>query len=179
MSISVRTIIEENDMTYKEFENRLKVMAARAKKADNDIPVVLKGTCIKLWLGNFNNEGFFGSHWRQVQRRIPGTKTWKYIKPVTLRNHKILTGLNANLMKAVANSCVRCDKNVIHFIVNSEYGIYHHKGTPKMSKRQFLGDHPILHSAIRKIIREHYNKVLFVSKVLLFFIFHFSFFIHL
>jgi len=59
----------------------------------------------EMFKKNFQDEGFFGKKWQEVQRRIPGTKTYNAVKNRHPKDTErgILTGRSGNLGRSVTS----------------------------------------------------------------------------
>lgn len=71
-----------------------------------DAPKVLANEGVKMFVENFKSESFEGKKWKNVERRIAGTKPYKYPKKKDLgrRTRPILIGKTRNLRNATVNS---------------------------------------------------------------------------
>lgn len=99
---------------------------------------------------SFKNQGFDGKDWKNVQRRIEGTKAFKYPKKRGLqrRTSPILVGagfgkrggslsLAVSTMARGSNRQMTADS--FRMVVDVPYAGYLNEGTDKMVKRQFVG----------------------------------------
>ena len=118
------------------------------------------------FLNSFKTQGWDGKRWEEVQRRIPGTKAYKYPKKKGLRRRTrpILVGKGA-LRRAVNSSIKSVTPNRVRFQVDLPYAAIHNegsnvggKGRRPMPKRQFMGDSPKLNRLNKSIIQKHVSK---------------------
>jgi len=67
-------------MTFEEFSIHIKEMGQRAEQFVNkDAPDYAGNIAVEKFKKNFEDEGFFGNKWQEVQRRQPGTKAYKAV----------------------------------------------------------------------------------------------------
>jgi hypothetical protein len=79
-------------MTTKEFERELAVFMLKCKQFAKEAKGIAGVIAVELFKDNFQTESFFGRKWKEVQRRIPGTRAYKYPKRKRARRtRKILT----------------------------------------------------------------------------------------
>lgn len=150
--------------TYNRFEFD-KVMA-RFNDATHTVPVLLANKSRNYFVNTFTVGGFDGQKWKEVQRRTPGTKAYKYPKNSQLsrRTNPILVGTykgrsGGNLRRQVNNSIRRADFYEIRLGVSAPYAQYHNEGTDKIPQRKFMGSSKELNSQIRIKIREEFKKI--------------------
>lgn len=112
---------------------------AKLERSKREIPVKLGNDTKNYFLSSWAKQGFGGEKWKEVQRRTPGTKAYKYAKPAA-RTRAILVGKGSGrLRRDVANSLRTATWDKIQFTVQNPYAIYHNTGTEKLPKRQFIG----------------------------------------
>lgn len=136
---------------------------ARVREAKAQLPNILAKQAEGFWTLNFKGESWEGSGWKVPQRRIPGTKAYKYplTKGLSRRTKGTLIGTGA-LRRAVSNSSrVRTPERVV-WVVDLPYARIHNYGGKTahgtMPQRKFMGDHRDLrrkqHKTINDIIRK-------------------------
>jgi phage gpG-like protein len=143
------------------------------KKEKNKLPKILGNMAKRHFRQNFINEGFtdtVNEKWKEVQRRIPGTRAYKYPKKKGLsrRRRGILRGKGSGvLMRSVDVQRASFDAIVVG-TKGVEYAAIHNDGLMgnafgkykfKMPKRQFIGNSKQLERAIEKRIVKELDKV--------------------
>ena len=121
----------------------------RLKTIPNDIAILAKSH----FDGNFTRQGFDGAKWKEVQRRIPGTKTYNSVKSRD-RTSAILSGKTKTLAKSIYIKSASLKRIVI--ASSSKYGAFHNYGTNKIPQRKFLGNSQVLNKKILNLL----NKVM-------------------
>lgn len=121
----------------------------RLKTIPNDIAILAKSH----FDGNFTRQGFDGAKWKEVQRRIPGTKTYNSVKSRD-RTRAILSGKTKTLAKSIYIKSASLKRIVI--ASSSKYGAVHNYGTNKIPQRKFLGNSQVLNKKILNLL----NKVM-------------------
>lgn len=115
-----------------------KVIAA-IERSKRTLPPRVGNETKNYFLSSWTKQGFGGEKWKEVQRRIAGTKAYKYAKPAA-RTRAILVGKGSGrLRRDVANSLRVTTWDKIQFSVQNPYARYHNEGTEKLPKRQFVG----------------------------------------
>lgn len=116
------------------------------------------------FINSFKTQSWDGKNWEEVQRRIPGTRAYKYPKKKRLRRRTrpILVG-KGSLRRAVNSSIKSVTPNRVRFQVDLPYAAIHNDGLRKkggglMPKRQFMGTNKELDKLNRQIIQKHVNK---------------------
>lgn len=121
----------------------------RLKTIPNDIAILAKSH----FDGNFTRQSFDGAKWKEVQRRIPGTKTYNSVKSRD-RTRAILSGKTKTLAKSIYIKSASLKRIVI--ASSSKYGSVHNYGTNKIPQRKFLGNSQVLNKKILNLL----NKVM-------------------
>jgi phage gpG-like protein len=116
------------------------------------------------FLQSFKRSGFDGHKWQEVQRRIPGTKAYKYPakKGLRRRTRPILVG-KGSLRRAVNSSLKSVTPNRIRFSVDLPYAAIHNEGLKMrnggmMPKRQFMGNSKEMDKTNKKIIKKYVDR---------------------
>jgi phage gpG-like protein len=138
----------------------------RSKKA----PALAAEVAVRMFKENFQREAFFGSHWKEVQRRKKyimrnGKKVKTYVKDADLRYRPILDQMG-DLERSVKKRLPGRGKAIIYS--DLKYSRAHNEGLQagfgrgrfKMPKRQFIGGHKRLNDAVLKVINKGLNDVL-------------------
>jgi phage gpG-like protein len=112
---------------------------------------------------SFKDQKFYNKKWKEVQRRIPGTKAYKYPKKKGLkrRTRPILIG-KGTLRRAV-NGCIKTVGSKITFQIDLPYAAIHNEGLKMkngkaMPKRQFMGQNKTTDNIAKTIIKKYVNK---------------------
>jgi phage gpG-like protein len=163
-------------MTPAQFAKHLASLEIYIKKAiDEDIPKRAGNEAARLFRQNFQQEGFFGQKWKDVQRR--GTKTATYktksgkfkTKTVTVGkgvdgSRKILTGRTGDLGRSIK---VATAPGTAIIYSDIKYSRAHNDGTANAGRgrrttipqRRFIGDSPELQTAVRNTIEAAMSKL--------------------
>lgn len=154
-------------MEIQDFSRHLKgVERSLRRQLAHDLPVKVGNLAVRLFKRNFQREGFFGRRWREVKRRIPGTKAYKQ----AARHHpaqtkrRILTGGTGNLGRSI-----QADPHEGSVTIHSDldYAAAHNEGTRtagrshnvRIPKRQFIGDSPELEKAVEELVAKEIDKL--------------------
>lgn len=155
--------------TYKNFGEATKALKSNFNKARRKLPDVLANTGTNFFVDNFNRQGFLDSHlenWKIPQRKITGTKAYKYPKKKDLgRRTRATLVKSGRLRRAVNNALILKSKDRIHWRVNLIYAARHNFGLNGMPKREFMGQSRILNRMFRKKIDATVMKALTNSGV--------------
>jgi phage gpG-like protein len=124
---------------------------------------------VGMFKENFQREGFFGSKWKQVERRLDytmrdGKKVKNYARGAD-RKRKILTGRTGDLGRSIKKTIPGDGAAKIYSDV--PYAEVHNSGLRAgrgngfiMPKRPFIGDHKELNDAVRKVIKKGLDEVM-------------------
>ncbi len=136
--------------------DRVQVNLDRVKKT---IPVLLANQAENHFTENFKKQGFEDKKWKEVQRRIPGTRAYKYPKTKGLSRRKkpILIG-TGRLRRAVSNSKKRVTFDKILLEVNLPYAANHNEGDT-VPQRKYMGDSPQLRRKQRDLIEKQIDTI--------------------
>ena len=147
-------------MTLGEFSIHIqKLQQEVGQFINDDAPEYAANIAVEKFKENFENEGFFGNKWQEVQRRIPGTKNYNAVakRHPADTQRKILTGRTGNLRNSIN---YRTEPGVAIIYSDTHYGKYHYEGDGKLPKRQFIGDSPELNKAIMEKLEKELNKII-------------------
>lgn len=135
----------------------------RLKEAEKGLSLSLANVAKNDFLNNFREQGFNGQKWREVQRRIAGTRAYAGNKDLGKRTRAILQGKGSGrLRKDVANSVsngIKHSELSYTLIVKNEYSNYHNEGTAKIPQRQFVGMTEKLNKKLLNKINEKFSKI--------------------
>lgn len=161
-------------MTPEQFQQRLKSLKIEFKElTDKYAPTIAGRTAVRLFKQNFQQEGFFGDKWKEVQRRQSWTRTYKSVKKKHPKDtvRKILSGRTGDLGRSIAYKANTDGSVLIYtkkesFKSKEPYGRVHNEGLHAgrgsgftMPKRQFIGDHPELRQEIIKEIERKLTEI--------------------
>jgi phage gpG-like protein len=155
-------------MSPEQFEKYLASMPLEIQRViDSDITMKVANEAVGMFKQNFQDEGFFGQKWQEVDRRKVGTKTYKAVekKHPADTERKILTGRTSNLGRSIKSTV---SGGTVTITSDLEYSSAHNDGTlnagrghsTRIPQRQFIGSHPKLDAAIDKIITEEIGKII-------------------
>lgn len=139
-----------------EFDKVFEKLQQMKPKLPQEIAAIAQSSFVK----NFNDESFFGKKWQQVQRRIEGTKAYKYpkTKKLSRRVKPILVG-TGKLKREVNSSIRQATFDEIKLGVDLPYAGYINEGTEKMPQREFMGNSPILEKKIKDKIKKSISQI--------------------
>lgn len=162
-------------MKPEEFQKHIARMAEQSEEFVEQIaPFVAGNTAVSAFKQNFQQEGFFGQPWPEVQRRETGTAANKYAKKhhPARTSRKILTGDTADLgrsieIKKISPGQVAVWSSPDAFGSKEPYGAVHNEGLRagrgsgfSMPKRQFIGPHPQLDKQLITALQKRLDKIL-------------------
>jgi phage gpG-like protein len=162
-------------MTPEEFQQRLKTLEKEFKEYyDKYAPRIAANTAVKMFKENFQNEGFFGEKWKEVQRRQPGTKAYKAVqkKHPADNSRKILSGRTGDLGRSIEvqtakDGLVVVWANPAAMQSKAPYGRVHNEGLKAgrgggfiMPRRQFMGEHPKLNKELSEKLQQKLNETM-------------------
>ena len=132
------------------------------KRAKVDLPNDLAQSGQVYFQRNFNKQQWDGKKWDNVQRRIPGTKAYKYAKPTSNRV-KPIGVLSGKLKQAMQNTVREKTYKKIVWGVDLTYAKYFNFGTNKMASRKIMGGSKEMVSLMKRKINLSFNKVMFTK----------------
>lgn len=126
------------------------------------VPILLANQAQRFFVDTFTNQAWPDTgKWEEVNRRISGTKEYKYpkTKGLSRRVTPILVRSGA-LRRAVSNSIRQATFERIRLDVPTSlaYAGVHNFGTNKIPMRKFMGDSPILRKKQVDLIQREFNK---------------------
>jgi len=136
--------------------------------AKRDVPIRIANIARRYFVGSWDRQGFDGVKWKEVQRRIPGTKAYKYPKTTQLsrRTNPILIGTykgrsGGRLRREANNSIREANWNEIRLGISdvTPYAKYINEGTPKMARRKYMGSSVELKRAMKAKIQSELKKI--------------------
>ena len=151
-------------MDGKDFEQYLaKLRIDIERTLNDDIPLAAANKVASLFRRNFRTQSFFGKKWKEVQRRIPGTKPYKAAAHnKTRRIRPILTGDTGDLGRSIR---YKVEKGTAIVYSDLEYSSAHNDGTTTAGRnhsttipqRQFIGDHEEVDKVVKATITKLMN----------------------
>ena len=146
-------------MKPKQFQQHLKSLEKRAGEfMRTDAPHHAANKAVEKFKENFQNEGFFGNKWVEVQRRTKGTPANRHAvrrRPADA-SRSILSGRTGNLRSSI-NYRIEPGRAIVYS--DTKYGKFHNEGAPPQPKRQFMGEHPDLNRAVIDELDKQVNKL--------------------
>ena len=124
-----------------------------------ELPIICGDLAVNFFRDSFNKQGFDSSNvqkWKEVQRRISGTKAHKYATK-SARTRAILVKSGA-LRRATLRKYTSFAKTVI--INEMPYAKVHNEGSKNMPKRQFIGQSKSLDKKTIQEIDRYVKKIL-------------------
>jgi phage gpG-like protein len=132
----------------------------RIVQTKRELPKILAEEAVKAFEKNFQDGGFFGQKWDEVQRRTEGTNAYKYPKKRKLsRRTKPILTLSGRLRRAVTTSTRTKTWDLIKLVVETPYAQRHNEGLDGMPQRQFMADSPVLRKQQAETIKKYFDKV--------------------
>lgn len=128
------------------------------------LPKEIGNESVNFFRDSFRKQGFQNGmglqKWKEVQRRIDGTKAYKYPKKKDLgrRTRAILVGKGSGRLKRsirMAGSSFNRTK----IISDLPYSRVHNEGLGRMPKRQFMGRSRMLDLKVNTLIRNRLDKI--------------------
>lgn len=138
---------------------KIKANLAQTKR---ELPVVLAKQAEKYFVQGFANGGLKGEDkWQEVQRRIPGTKAYKYPKKrgLSRRTRPILVGTTTSLRRRTANSIRNAQWGNIRLIVDHVAAKIHNEGDGNIPARPYMIQTETLANMQRETIAKHMDKI--------------------
>ncbi len=161
-------------MTPEEFQQRISEMKEQFGELFDRYGLTIVGNVAVSWFKkNFQNQAWGRVKWKEVQRRQPGSKAYKY----NAKHHparttrKILTGDTGDLGRSIEireakNGSVTIWTNPSAFGSKEPYGRVHNEGLRAgrgrgftMPRRQFMGEDPELDALIVSKLEEKLKQI--------------------
>ena len=134
------------------------------EQTKRELPVKLAKQAEAYFTGAFSRGGMEGEQpWQEVQRRIPGTRAWKYPKKrgLSRRTRPILIGETASLRRRTANSAREARWGYVRLVVEHPAAEVHNEGDEArgIPARPYMKQTPALASKQEKMITTYMDKV--------------------
>lgn len=138
----------------------LHIVQQRLAETKRVLPIVLSKQAENYFTGSFTKQGLGTDKWQEVNRRIAGTKEYKYpkFKGLARRTKPILIGTGA-LRRKVSNSIRTATWDNITLIVDLPYAGVHNEGEGHIPARPFMKQTPELTILQRNKITQHLTKI--------------------
>lgn len=140
------------------------------EQVNKDLPPLLANDAQNYFLDSFKKQGWNGSNWEEVKRRMPDEPAYKYPKGKGLsrRTKPILIGtgrLRREVSNLSANARVsysafnfkvtlKINENMVPYALYNNYGI-----KDRLPQRKFMGDSPDLRRILRRRITSYLDKI--------------------
>jgi phage gpG-like protein len=141
-----------------------------------EVLVLLSTQAQNYFLSSFKKQGFNGENWQEVQRRIPGTKAYKYPKTKGLqrRTSPILVGagykIRGGTLRRAVSMMARTStigNGTLKMVVDLPYASAQNKGTKNAGRnhsitipeRRFVGQTQELTDKQSKLISKTVDKI--------------------
>ena len=135
------------------------------EEVKRDLPVIMANQAQNHFLDAFKKQGFNGQSWPEVQRRIPGTKAYRWpSKPKQSSRTSPILVRRGLLRRAVSSSVKVATFPLIRLVVSRPGAKAINEGDTHMPKRQFMGDNPLLRAKQIALIRKYVMNRLWPNK---------------
>lgn len=130
------------------------------ERMQREIPIVIAQVSKNHFVENFKKEAWNGDKWITPNRKIEGTKEYKYpkTKGLSRRTSPILVRSGA-LRRDVSNSIQNATWKSIRLVSNMPYSARHNYGLSGMPQRQFMGDSVQLRKKQKEVIKTKMNNI--------------------
>jgi hypothetical protein len=124
------------------------------------LPILLAKQAEEHFVDSFDKSSWEGKTWKVPQRRIPGTRAYKYPlnRGLSRRTKPTLT-LTGKLRRATANSIRDARWQLIRLRVDLPYASIHNDGEGNMPKRKYMGDGPSLRRKQKTLINKTIGEI--------------------
>lgn len=131
-------------------------------KLRETLPIKIAALSRNHFLNNWRLQGFETENgWKIPERKIEGTKEWKYVKKKSWRESATLVN-TGKLRRGVNNSIASQTMDLIKLEVNDEevaYAKFNNEGGGNLPQRKFMGESEILNLKIEELIDKELEKV--------------------
>jgi phage gpG-like protein len=137
---------------------------ANLEKVKEEAPTVLSNHAKNYFASSFVKGGFDQGEkpWKEVKRRIPGEKAYKYPKSKGLgRRTRAILVKSGRLRRAVQNSIRSARWNRVQLLVDVPYAKFHNVGDRKahLPRRQFMGKSRKLNAQLLTKFKKLVNRI--------------------
>lgn len=132
-------------------------------KMKKELPVVLANQAQNFFLSSFRKQGWEDNAvepWKVPNRRIPGTKEYKYPKKKGLGRRTQATLIKTGRLRREVNTSIRSKTfEKVHLVVDTPYAARHNEGQDGMPKRQYMGQSRVLATKQIETINYHISRI--------------------
>lgn len=139
---------------------RLDIVKKNFERVKAELPDIIAQRAVTYFTFTFREQGIGSEKWQEVQRRIVGTKAYRYPKSKGLSRRKkpILIG-TGRLKRAVANSKKMATFDKIVLEVNLPYAAAQNYGNVNIPARPFMKETKQLKQKIRSTIHQYIDSI--------------------
>lgn len=129
------------------------------------VPVKVANLSVNYFTDTFKKGGFDGKAWQEVQRRLPGTKPYKYPlkKDLGRRSRAILIGKGSGRLRRAVNTSLRqATWEGVKLVVDGglfPYAKRHNEGLKGMPQRTFMAESKELNEKTKQLIIKEVDKI--------------------
>ena len=135
-------------------------IAKNMQELNRTVPVLLANAAQKEFVANFQRQGFDGEKWQEVNRRIKGTREYKYPKKKGLsRRTKPILIMSGNMRRKASSMIRQVTSKKVRMILDLPYAAAHNYGTDKITQRQFVGQTKQLTAIQTDIINKEVDRI--------------------
>jgi phage gpG-like protein len=100
------------------------------QRMKQDLPRLLANQAQRHFADSWKEQGFEGTPWKEVQRRIPGTSAYKYpMKKGLARRTRAILVKSGELRRKVSMSVRTVSWEITRLVVDLPYAAAHNEGT--------------------------------------------------
>lgn len=124
------------------------------------LPILLANQAQRHFVASFQEQGYEGKQWKEVQRRTEGTKAYKYPmhKGLSRRTSPILVR-SGNMRRGVNNSIRSATWALVKLVTAFHYASYQNEGTASIEARPFMKDTVKLRAMQTELITKTTNRI--------------------
>lgn len=122
------------------------------------LPTLLANQAQRHFVSSWSKNGWEGTPWAEVQRRMSFTKAFKYAKPSDRTRH---INVKTGALRRATGDCIKevsFERTVLLVSVPGDYADYINDGTDKMPARPFMKDSELLMEMQIKLIEKQVDK---------------------
>lgn len=121
------------------------------------LPGLLANQAQRHFVSSWSKNGWEGTPWAEVQRRMSFTKAFKYARPADRTRH---INVKTGALRRATGDCVKSlSFERTELIVAIPYAEYINEGTDRMVARPFMKDSELLRQEQLKLIVKQVDKV--------------------
>jgi hypothetical protein len=146
--------------THKDFRSAFKALEKRVASTRKDIPAVIGNLGTRIFVESFKKEAWNNTPWKIPQRRIPGTKAFKYPRKKDLGRRTRKTLVKSGALRREVNNSLKTKtfKRIEWLVSGLPYAKAHNEGLNGMPKRKFIGDGHYLRMMFKRKVIQMYKK---------------------